>query len=288
MVDDLPLEDAALVGHRLGVDRLARLEAAQEVLGDREVQADLREVVQRGDARSGRDVGAQRDRAGADAAGEGRPDGQVLEPRLGGLALGLGGGEGAFQGFHLGRQILDLRAGAGAGAVERQGALQLDLDLVAQGDGPVGLGGGLLDLGLALGGVELDQGLPVLTFWPSSKPISLMTPAILAVTVMDSKARIVPTASRISTMRPVLTVSTSTVGGPEGAAPGPGRPGGRTAGRRGHIGADHRHLRQIASLIGIPAAKTRRSQHGDDGELTGRSHACSSKSLTHAVGITGI
>ena len=41
-----------------------------------------------------------------------------------------------------------------------------------------------------------------------------MMPATLAVTVMDSKARTVPTDSRTSTMRPVLTVSTSTAAGP--------------------------------------------------------------------------
>ena len=92
---------------------------------------------------------------------------QVLEPGLGGLALRLGGGDGAFERFHLGRQVVDLGAGAGAGAAERLGALELDGDFVAERAGAVGLGDGLLDFGAPLGGIELDEhvaGLDLLAF----------------------------------------------------------------------------------------------------------------------------
>ena len=51
-----------------------------------------------------------------------------------------------------------------------------------------------------------------------------MMPATFAVTVIDSKARTVPTASRVSTMRPVFTVSTSTTGAPPDP-PAPRPPG---------------------------------------------------------------
>ena len=116
MTATLPFEDPLAEGGRDRAHRLADLELRQDVLRNGEVEPDLGEVVERGDARPGRHIGAERDRAGAETAVERRPHDQVLEAGLGGLAPRLGGSDGALQRSYLGGEILDLRIGAGAGA----------------------------------------------------------------------------------------------------------------------------------------------------------------------------
>ena len=180
------LEDPALIGRRGGVDRLAGLEAAEEVFGDREVEADLREVVEGRDAGAGRHIGAERDRAGADAAGEGRADGQVLEPGLGGLALGLGGGDGAVERLDLGLRsstCAPVPAPVRLSAWARSSLIATSLRSAV---GAVGLGGGLLDLGAALGGVERDQHVAGLDLLALVEADLADDACHLAVTMIDS------------------------------------------------------------------------------------------------------
>ena len=151
------LEDALAEGGRDRPDRLADLELRQDVLRDGEIEPDLGQVVERGDAHPGRHIGAERHRARPETAVERRPHDQVLEPGLGGLAPRLGGRDRALQRPHLGGEILDLGYGAGAGAVQRHRPIEPDLELVAQRGRAAGLGLGLLDVGAALVGVEPQQ-----------------------------------------------------------------------------------------------------------------------------------
>ena len=95
-------------------------------------------------------------------------------------------------------------------------------------------------------------------------------PEPLTVTVIDSKARTVPTASRISTTRPVRTVSTSTT---VGAACGAAAEVAPCAGEARRVPADERKPRQRPVLIGKPTRVAGSSEHGDEGELSVPAHA---------------
>ena len=100
-----------------------------------------------------------------------------------------------------------------------------------------------------------------------------MMPATLAVTVMDSKARTVPTdLANLDDAAGLhrVDIDRRRARPRRAAAARARRP---AAARAGNIGADHRHFRQMAALIGVPAAKACCPQHGNDGELTGHTHA---------------
>ena len=225
----------------------------------------------------GRNVRTKRHRAGADATRERRPDGQLLEPGLGGFALGLGRGQGSVERFDLCRQVIDLRAGSGAGSAEGLGAVELDRDFVLESAGAVRLGDGLLDFRAPLVGIELHEhvaGLDVLAFLEADFLDDACNPGShgdgFEGTDRSDGFR------ELSTTRPVFTVSTSTSQAPSRhpRLPCPAR---RLRARSGKIAANHRRFRQIAALIGKPATNPRCSQQGDDGELTGHTHARSLK-----------
>jgi hypothetical protein len=105
------------------------------------------------------------------------------------------------RGCALGGEILDLRLGPGAGAAQGLGAVEAGPGLVAKRRGAADLRDGGLDVGPALLGVEHHRA----RLRPSPGAFleldALDDARDPAVTVMDSKARTVPTASRVSTMR---------------------------------------------------------------------------------------
>ena len=166
------------------------------------------------------------------------------------------------------------------------GALEPGVQLVALRDRAAGLGHRRLDVGAALVASSRTSTSSALTIWPFGKAISWTMPGTLAVTMIDSKARTVPTASRVSTTRPVLTVSTSTVAGACGAAAtaagsrrrctGAGAPGGGGQVLR-RVLADVGRAVEVPFLPGVPAAVACSAEHGDDGKLSVPAHA---RSLT--------
>ena len=198
------------------------------------------------------------------------------------LRWALGGGDRAFQRLHLGRQVLDLGAGAGAGAAERLGAFELDGDFVPERLGAAGLGDGLLDLGAALGGIELDQhvaGLDLL--------------ALVEADLADDACHLGGHRDRfIGTHRADRFPDLDDASGLDrvdldrrrarrtaAAAAARTQPACWPAGWLTYAPITGT-LAKWPPLIGVPAAKACCPQHGDDSELTGHTHARSLLSLS--------
>jgi hypothetical protein len=99
----------------------------------------------------------------------------------------------ALERAHLGGQILDLCARAGTRALQRDRAIEPRAGLVALRLRPANVGDRGLDVGASLVGVEPHQHVAGLDLLAFLKFRSWMMPETLAVTMMASKARTVPT-----------------------------------------------------------------------------------------------
>src|SRR5689334_20034517 len=135
----------------------ARPELAEVVFRDREIQLDLRQIVERRHHGAGLHQCAKADLAHADATVERRRDAIVIEPRIHRAQLRLVGADTALGGAELRFQLVESRLGDVAAALELLRAIEALLDLVALRLRLFEIGARLIDIGAALLRLELDQ-----------------------------------------------------------------------------------------------------------------------------------
>ena len=226
------------------------------------------EVVEGRDARARRHIGAERDGAGAEPAREGGADDEILQTRLGGLALASAEAMALSSVFTC---AVRSSTWAPVPAPVRRSAWarsRRDGDFVALRLGAADLGDGGLDVGAALVGVEAQQhvaGLDLL--------------ALLEADLLDAAGNLGGDGDRFEGPHGAdrLVDLDDTAGLDNvhvdddrpliGAAPARGRRI-RCRSGRGNILSNDRHVCQPTGLVGIPPTVSGRPENGDDRQLS--------------------